>query len=105
MKRLGFLVLLAAVAAGAVVYTVRRGPATSHAAVTALLPTGTVALAHAPDFKHTRDEWHESDIYKLYQEPAVQDFFKPLKNIPRRDATAETLNDLDRLDPNDGFLA
>src|SRR5438270_13308591 len=74
MKRLGFFIVIAAVAAGAVVYTVRHLQSTPHANVTALLPDTTLALGHMPDFKRTRDEWHASDLYRLYQEPAVQEF-------------------------------
>jgi len=106
MKRLGLLVILAAVAAGAVVYTVRRSESTPHANVTALLPRGTVALVHLPDFNHTRDEWHQTDIYKLYQEPAVQEFLhKPLSKVPQRDVTSQMLADIEQLSPKDVFVA
>src|SRR5437016_6052871 len=104
MKRLGLIVLIAAVAAGGIYYGSHRAPSTPHATVTTLLPASTVAFAHLPNFKRTRDEWRESDIYKLYQEQAVQDFFKPL-SVPRSGATSDTLSDLDRLDPEDAFLA
>src|SRR6266404_7080463 len=106
MKRLGLLILLAAVAAGGVVYTVHHTQSTSRAAVTALLPRNTVALVHLPDFNRSRDDWHQTDIYKLYQEPAVQDFLhKPLSRVPQRDATSQTLGDLEKLSPKDAFLA
>jgi hypothetical protein len=106
MKRLVLLLVIAAVAAGAVVYTVRRAQSTPHANVTALLPRGTIALAHFPDFKRTRDEWHQSDLFKLYQEPAVQDFLnRPLSKIPQRDTASETASDFERLDVKDAFLA
>jgi len=104
MKRLGLIVLIAAVAAGGIYYGSHRAPSTPHATVTTLLPASTVAFAHLPDFKRTRDEWRESDIYKLYQEQAVQDFLKPL-SVQQRGATSDTLSDLDRLDPEDAFLA
>jgi hypothetical protein len=106
MKRLAFLALIAAVAAGAVVYTVRRAQSTPHANVTSLLPGGTIALAHFPDFNRTQDDWHSSDLYNLYQEPAVKDFLdKPLSNVPQRYQTSETLGDIERLDLKDAFLA
>jgi hypothetical protein len=104
MKRLGLIVLIAAVAAGGIYYGSHRVPSTPHATVTALLPASTVGFAYVPDFARTRDEWRESDIYKLYQERAVQDFLKPL-SVPQRGATSDTLSDLDRLDPKDAFLA
>ena len=106
MKRLGLLIALAAVAAGGVIYTVRHSPNTSNAAVTALLPRATVALVHLPDFNRSRDDWHQTDLYKLYQEPAVQDFLrKPLSRVPQRDTTSQTLGDLQKLSPKDAFIA
>jgi hypothetical protein len=106
MKRLFFLVLIAAVAAVGVLYGLRRAERTSHATVTALLPRGTIAFAHFPDFNRTRDEWHGSDLYKLYQEPAVQDFLnKPLSRVPQRDTAADTAGDIERLDLKDAFGA
>ena len=106
MKRLGLLVILAAVAAGGVVYTVKRAQSTAPANVAALLPRGTIALAHVPGFKRTRDDWHQSDLYKLYQEPAVQDFLnRPLSKIPQQDTASETAADLERLGIQDVFVA
>ena len=104
MKRLGLLLLLAAVAAAGIYYGSKRVQGTPHATITTLLPASTVAFAHVPDFKRTQEEWRESDIYKLYQEQAVQDFLKPL-SVPQKSATSDTLSDLDRLDPKDAFLA
>jgi hypothetical protein len=106
VKRLGLLIALAAVAAGGVVYIVRHTQNTSQAAVTALLPRGTVALIHLPDFNHTRDDWHQTDIYKLYEEPAVREFLnRPLSKVPQRDTTSQTLSDLEKLSPKDAFVA
>jgi hypothetical protein len=106
MKRLGLLIILAAIAAGGVVYTVNRTQNTASANVTVLLPQGTIAFAHFPDFRRTRDEWHQSDLYGLYQEAAVQDFLKrPLSKIPQQDVASETASDLERLVAKDAFLA
>jgi hypothetical protein len=106
MRRLGLLILLAAVAAGGVVYTVRQAKNTSPGAVTAILPRTTIALAYLPDFNRTRNEWHRTDIYQLYQEAAVQDFLKkPLSKVPQRDTAADIAGRLQKLDPEDAFLA
>src|SRR5438105_7099391 len=106
MRRLGFLVIIAALAAVGIMYGLRRAERTPHATVTALLPRGTIALAHFPDFNRTRDEWHQSDLYKLYQEPAVQDFLnKPLSRVPQRATAADSVSEIERLDPNDAFVA
>ena len=98
--------LIAGLAAVGILYGLRRAERTPHATVTALLPHGTIALAHFPDFNHTRDEWHGSDIYKLYQEPAVQDFLnKPLSRVPQRDTATDTASEIEQLDLKDAFIA
>ena len=106
MKRLGLLIALAAVAAGGVVYTVRHAQTASNATVSALLPRETVALVHLPDFNRSRDDWHQTDIYKLYQEPAVREFLnRPLSKVPQRDTTSQTLTDIQKLSAKDAFAA
>src|SRR6266436_638094 len=106
MKRFVLLVLIAALAAVGILYGLRRADRTPHAAVTALLPRGTIALAHFPDFHRTRNEWHQSDLYKLYQEPAVQEFLnKPLSRVPQSDTVSETVSDIEELKLKDAFLA
>ncbi len=106
MKRLGFLILLAAVAAGGVVYTVRHAQNASRAAVTALLPRATIAFVHLPDFNRTRDDWHQTDIYKLSQEPAVRDFLnRPLSKLPQRDTATQTIGEVEKLSVRDAFVA
>ncbi|HJT46465.1 MAG TPA: hypothetical protein VJ721_09370 [Chthoniobacterales bacterium] len=106
MKRLGLLIVLAAVAAGGVVYTVRHSGSTSNAAVTTLLPRNTVVLIHLPDFNRTRNDWHQTDLYKIYEEPAVREFLnRPLSKVPQRHTASETIGDLEKLSPKDAFVA
>ncbi len=102
-----FLIIVTAVAlALAVGYGVRSSHKTSNAAVTALLPRGTVALVHLPDLQRTRDEWHRSDLYQLYTEPAVQDFLrKPLSRVPSASSLSQKTRELEQLDPKDAFFA
>jgi len=76
------------------------------AAVSGLLPRETIFLAHMPDFNRARDEWHHSDVYLLYREPAVQEFLrKPLANIAKKDTAAETLREIEQLVPKNAFFA
>jgi hypothetical protein len=106
MKRLVLLVIVAALPAVGILYGLRHAERTSHAAVTTLLPRGTVFLAHVPNFNNARHQWHESDLYQLYREPAVQDFLqKPLARAPQRGTTSQTLSEIEQLDPKDAFLA
>ena len=71
-----------------------------------LLAAETIFLAHMPDFNRTRDEWRQSDIYRLYREPAVQDFLrKPLDNMPNSRCGSQTLQEIEQLDPKNAFFA
>jgi hypothetical protein len=107
MKRILLLIIALAVAAFAGWYFWNLSQRISSAPVSALLPRDTIFLAHLPDFNQTRDQWHHSDIYQLYREPAVQDFLrKPLGNLPTSNAFgAQTLREIEQLDPKHAFLA
>ena len=106
MKRFILIVIFAAAATGAVFYAVRHATTGPQTTVAALLPRETIAFVHVPDLNRTRDQWHETDLYKLYREPAVQDFLKrPLAQMPKREAGSQTLRDLEQLQLKDGFVA
>ncbi len=105
MSRILLVVLVIVVVVLGVGYVVRshRAPTLQ---IAALLPRETVAIAHVPDFNKTRGEWHESEIYRLYQEPSVQEFLrKPLSRIPTTGNYPERRRQLEQLDPKDAFLA
>ena len=72
-----------------------------------LLPRETIFVAHMPDFNQTRDQWRQSDIYKLYREPEVQNFLhKPLANLSTPKAFgAQTLLEFEQLAPKNVFFA
>src|SRR5438477_12615303 len=106
MQRFILLIIIAAAAAMAVVYGLRTAQRTPTARVTSFLPSQTVALIHVPDFNQTRDQWHQSDIYQLYTEPAVQEFLrKPLSRVSKKSSVSQTVHDLEQLDLKDVFLA
>ena len=106
MRRVLFLILAGAVAALAVLYGVRMLQKSPSATVSALLPRETIAFVHLPDFNRSRDQWRQSDIYQLYREPSVQEFLrKPLTKVPKKDATSQTLREIEQLDPEDAFVA
>src|ERR1700726_3041807 len=105
MKRFALLLIVAAAAAFAISYGLRQAATTSSTAVAALLPRGTILFVHLPDFNRARDEWHDSDIYKLYREPAVLAFLqRPLAKLPQHDAASETLHEVERLAPKSAFI-
>jgi hypothetical protein len=106
MKRVGLLVGIIAIIAVAIWYALKLASFSSAASVAALVPQQTVLLVHLPDFNATRDRWHQSDIYQLYREPAVQDFLrKPLSRVPEKNAVSDTLGQIQRLSPRDAFFA
>ena len=105
MRRILLLIIAAAIAAYAGWYYWQFSQKISSAPVAELLPRDTIFLAQMPDFNRTRQEWRQSDIYRLYNEPAVQDFLrKPLDNVPTSKALA-TLQEIEQLDPTNAFFA
>jgi hypothetical protein len=106
MKRLLVLVIAAAVIAAGIVYGLRYATRTTPIEATALLPRSTILLVHLPSFSRTRDDWHSSDLYQLYREPAVQDFLgKPLSRLPKRDVSSQIFREIEQLDLKDAFVA
>jgi hypothetical protein len=107
MRRLTLLIPALVIAGFAGWYFWNLSQKISSAPVSALLPRDTIFLAYMPDFNQTRDQWHHSDIYQLYREPAVQDFLrKPLGNLPTPNAfKGQTLPEIEQLDPKHAFLA
>ncbi|MFN2476269.1 MAG: hypothetical protein ABR526_08020 [Chthoniobacterales bacterium] len=108
MKRLLLVIVLAAAVAFAVWFGMRANirTASSSATVAALLPKETVALLHLPDLNRSREQWHQTDLYKLWREPALQDFLqKPLAKIPSNAGVHENLQQVEQLGVRDAFVA
>lgn len=106
MKRFQLLVMMAAIAAGLIWLAFYRSRHTSSAAVTGFLPKDTLVFVHLPDFNRSRAELHETDLYKLWQEPAVQDFLqKPREKIAANNGLGSTIQECESLQLKDAFLA
>ena len=107
MKRLILLLVAGAATAVAGWYVWNLSQKTSSAYVSVLLPRETIFVAHLPDFNQTRDQWRQSDIYRLYREPEVQNFLhKPLANLSTPKAFgAQTLLEFEQLAPKNLFFA
>ena len=107
MQRALLFLILGAVAAAGVFYGLRQAQRSSQATVAALLPRETVALAHLPDFNGTVDEWHRSDIYRIYEEPAVQEFLKKpsIHFSQNHGPTNSAFHEIEELDAKDAFVA
>jgi hypothetical protein len=106
MRKLQLLILAAAVAAAVIWWGFYRTHHTSSLAVASLLPKQTMALVHVPDFNRSRGEWHRTDIYQLWKEPAVQEFLaKPRTKVPTQGRIGQTVNEMADLDIKDAFFA
>ncbi|MFL6531601.1 MAG: hypothetical protein ACJ8KX_14135 [Chthoniobacterales bacterium] len=107
MKKLIVVIILAAAVAFAAWLGMRSGsPKISSTTVTALLPRETVGFVHVPDVREARAQWHNSELDKLWREPAVQAFLqKPLAQNDAAGATSQKLQQLDQLGMRDAFLA
>ena len=106
MRKLQLLILAAAVAAGIIWWGFYRTHHTSSLGVASLLPKETLALVHLPDFNRSRSDWHRTDLYQLWMEPAVQDFLaKPRENIPTHGRIGQTADEISTLEMKDAFFA
>jgi hypothetical protein len=107
LKKFLLVVLFAAVAAGGIWLAMHGSSVrTSSAAVGALLPKDTLALVYVPDVNRARAEFRETDIYKLWREPAIQDFLRqPLTKLPQKNAFSEQLAAIEPLEMKDAFFA
>ena len=106
MRKLLWIVLVALMAAAAIWYGLRVAEKSATVAVTSLLPGDTLLVVHLPDFNQTRDQFHQTDIYKIRQEPAVRDFLqKPLSKIPKSETASQKLAEFESLEPKDIFFA
>ena len=106
MKKLIAVLVIALVVAAAVWIAVRVQLAKRVAAVPTLLPQTTLILVELPDPAQARADWHESDLYKIWHEPAVQEFLqKPLARVPKDRGGRQTLAEFLALGPKNSFLA
>ncbi|MEO5754290.1 MAG: hypothetical protein ABIR38_06250 [Chthoniobacterales bacterium] len=106
MKKLIAVLVIALVAAAAVWVVLRIQLAKRVAAVPELLPTSTLVLLEVPDFEKARADWHESDLYKIWREPAVQELLqKPLAQLPKDRGGRRILEEFLQLGPTHGFIA
>ena len=63
-------------------------------------PFRRFAVAVLPDFASMRSQWHQSDAYKLWKEPAVQDFLqRPLATNPAAGEPTRSFQELETLRP------
>lgn len=106
MRKFQLLILASAIAAGAIWWGFYRTHHTSSLAVASLLPKETLALVHVPDFNRSRGEWHRTDLYQLWKEPAVQEFLaKPRSKVATEGRIGQTVDEISTLEMKDAFFA
>src|SRR5437879_6270809 len=106
MKRFALLVLAAGVVAFGISRLSRRTGGADGGNVFRLLPKDTLAVAVLPDFASMRSQWHQSDAYKLWKEPAVQDFLqRPLATNPAAGEPTRSFQELETLGATELFVA
>ncbi|MEO6971493.1 MAG: hypothetical protein ABI217_11430 [Chthoniobacterales bacterium] len=106
MKKLLAVIVLALVVATAVWVFLRVQLAHRLAQVAELLPATTLAVVQVPDFKKTREQWHGSDLYQIWREPAVQAWLQEsLARLPKHRGDRQMLDDFLQLGPTQGFVA
>jgi len=106
MRKLQLLILAAAVAAGVIWWAFYRTHHTSSLGVASLLPKDTLALVHLPDFNRSRADWHRTDLYQLWHEPAVQEFLaKPRATAAVPERVGQTVDEISSFEMKDAFFA
>ena len=106
MKKLVAVIAIALVVAAAVWIAVRVELSRRVVTVPELLPKRTLFLVHAPDLSRSRERWHQSALYQIWTEPAVQSWLrKPLQQLPKSEQNRQTLDEFLALRPTRVFLA
>src|ERR1051326_6473526 len=110
MKKLLGVIVLALVAATAVWIFLRVQLANRLAKVAAVVPglrpETTLVVVQVPDFKKMREQWHGSDLYQIWREPAVQAWLEEsLARLPHHQGGRQTLDDFLQLGPRHRFGA
>lgn len=106
MKKFLAVIVAALLVSAAVWVILRVQLANQLAAVPEFLPPTTLLLLHAPDFKHTQKRWHESDLYQIWHEPAVQAWLEqPLSRLPQSGRGGKIVEEFLQLGPKHGFVA
>jgi hypothetical protein len=72
----------------------------------ALVPQETAFFLQIPDTIKNREAWHQTDLYALYREPAVQEFLsKPAGRMSKQGGLVEAWREAEALRMREVFLA
>src|SRR5437868_7344543 len=106
MKRFLLFVLVSLVVVFLVLFALRRQPGVAHSAAAGLLPPDTAILFEIPNAEKNREDWHRTELYALYREPAVQSFpTRRSSDLQERSALINGWGEAGKLRMRDTFLA
>ena len=106
MKRFLLFVLVGAVVVLLVLFALRRQTGPARSAAAGLLPPDTALFFEIPNAEKSREDWHGTELYSLYREPAVQAFLqKPKAQVQERSALINGWREAGKLRMRDTFVA
>jgi hypothetical protein len=106
MKRFLLFVLVGIVVVLLVLFALRRRPGPARSAAAGLLPSDTALFFQIPNAEKNREDWHRTEFYALYREPAVQAFLqKPKAQLQERSALINGWHEAGKLRMRDTFVA
>jgi len=106
MKRFLLFALIGLIVAFLLLFVLRRQPGAAHPAAASLLPSDAALLFEIPNAEKNREDWHRTELYALYREPAVQAFLqKPKAQLQEHSALIHEWREAGKLRMRDTFLA
>src|SRR6266403_853693 len=106
MRRFLLFVVVGVVVVLLILFAFRRHAGAPRSAAAGLLPSDTALFFQIPDMEKNREDWHRTELYALYREPAVQTFLqKPKAQLQEQSAVINGWREAGKLRMRDTFLA
>ena len=106
MKRFLLFVLVGTVVVLLILFALRRQAGPAHSVAAGLVPPDTALFFEIPNPEKNREDWHRTELYALYREPAVQAFLqKPKAQVQERSALINGWREAEKLRMRDTFVA
>ena len=106
MRRFLLFVVVGVVVVLLILFAFRRHAGAPRSAAAGLLPSDTALFFQIPDMEKNREDWHRTELYALYREPAVQTFLeKPKAQLQKQSAVINGWREAGKLRMRDVFVA
>ena len=106
MKRFLLVLLIGITVLLLLLFVGRHQLISSGSSAAALVPQDTAFFLQIPDAIKNREAWHQTDLYALYREPAVQEFLsKPAGQMSKQGGLADAWRESGALRMREVFLA